>query len=656
MKPQTTAKASSIFTIAILMLYLWAAQFAPATAQTDAGAAAEDYGQELPPEQRQALLDQMTQRAVEPQITTAGTCDVGSWQPVAPVNTGRSRTGLTYATFNGRFYLAGGEAAGGDRNIPIEEYNPATNTWTNRANLLTGVSNSGATAIGQYIYVPGGFDGLTGLATMQRYNIAANIWGTVAPMPAANYAHAVVALDNKVYVLGGSETGVDGTTNAIYNVATNNWSSGAPLPVAVSYAAAVSDGTYIYVLGGTTTDLATVQRYNPTTNTWALIPDMGAGRGAAGAFFDGANVWAVSGGWASYLTSTEYWDGTSWQAGPSVNVGARTTAVAYGNGIALKAAGWNGGYEDDAETLTVTCPDPPAPPDCTFGSWQAIAPINTPRSRPSLAYATTNGKFYLLGGEASGGSRDIPIEEYDPATNVWMDKSNLLTGVSNSGAAALEQYIYVPGGYDGVSHITALQRYDTQDNVVTTMAPMPGGNSAHAVVLHQSKIYVLGGSDSGAAGFTNFIYDVTTNSWDSGAPLPTAVQYAAAASDGKYIYVMGGNTTNLITVQRYDPAANTWTAAPIMDTARGGAAAFFDGLNVWAIGGGWSTYLASTEYFDGHQWRLGPTMNVGLRTLGAAFGDGIALKAGGWNGTYADSAELLEITCQRNHFLPLIVN
>ena len=36
-----------------------------------------------------------------------------------------------------------------------------------------------------------------------------------------------------------------------------------------------------------------------------------------------------------------------------------------------------------------------------------------------------------------------------------------------------------------------------------------------------------------------------------------------------------------------------------MDTGRGGATAFFDGVNVWAVGGGWSSYLGSTEYFDG---------------------------------------------------------
>ena len=614
----------------------------------------EDSGHELPPEQRQALLELMGRTTSAAPVNVNAACTIGEWQTVSPVNTPRSRPALTYASFNGRFYLIGGEAAGSDRNLPIEEYDPATDTWTTKANLLTGVSNTGAAAIGQYIYIPGGYSGVAE-STMQRYNILANTLTTLAPLTSTLYAHSVVALDNKIYALGGSETGAEGTTNRIYNVATNSWQAGAPLPVAVHYAAAVTDGYYIYVLGGNVTDLITAQRYNPHTDTWALIPSMSQGRGGATGFFDGRNVWAVAGGWSTYLTTTEYWDGIQWQAGPAVSTGVRTTGAAFGNGVALKAAGWNGGYEDDAEILSVECAPPPPPPVCTIGEWQEVSPINTPRSRPSLAYAASNGRFYLVGGEASGANRDLPIEEYNPATDTWTDKANLLTGVSNTGVAVVGNYLYVPGGFSSLGGIADLQRYDIQNNTVVTLTAMPAENVAHAVVLHDNNLHVLGGSITGVEGFTHYVYDIATNSWESAAPLLTAVHYAAAASDGQYIYVMGGNTTNLITVQRYDPAADVWTEAPIMDMGRGGPGAFFDGVNIWAVGGGWSTYEASTEYFDGYRWRSGPAMNVGARTLGVAFGGGMALKAGGWNSSYLDSAETLTISCQRFVYLPTVL-
>lgn len=288
-------------------------------------------------------------------IVGGGSC-FGAWQSVTSVNTGRSRTGLAYLNTTGNFYMAGGEATGGNRNIPIEEYDPVANTWTDRTNLLTGVSNSGVAAVGSYVYVPGGYTGASGTTDMQRFDPAANTVVTMTAMPAANYAHAVTALGNQIYVLGGSSTGVAGTTNFIYDVGTDSWSTGAPLPTAVQYPAAAADGTYVYVLGGNTTNITTVQRYDPGANTWDTIADMNTGRGGPGAFFDGTNLWAIGGGWATYLPSTEYWDGVAWQAGPDMNVGVRTVGAAFGNNMALKAAGWNGAYAAAAEILIINCP------------------------------------------------------------------------------------------------------------------------------------------------------------------------------------------------------------------------------------------------------------------------------------------------------------
>jgi hypothetical protein len=171
-----------------------------------------------------------------------------------------------------------------------------------------------------------------------------------------------------------------------------------------------------------------------------------------------------------------------------------------------------------------------------------------------------------------------------------------------------------------------MQRFDPLANTVITMTSMPLANYAHAVTALDDKIYVLGGSETGAAGATNYIYDIATDAWVTGMPLLTAVQYPAAATDGTYIYVLGGNTTNLTTVQRYDPALDSWDTIADMNTGRGGPGAFFDGKNLWAVGGGWATYLTSTEYWDGSNWNEGPTLNVGARTVGAAFGGGIALK------------------------------
>lgn len=402
MQSKTSMKLIGILTAVVLLLCLWAVQFIPVTAQSGSSTDT-DSGQELPPEERQALLDQMemAHAAAEAPATVNDACTIGSWQTVSPVNTTRSRPALTYAPFNGRFYMLGGENPVHNRHIPIEEYNPVADAWSDKTYLLTDVTNTGAAAIGQYIYLPGGYTSSGAVATMQRYNIVANTLTYLTPLPTPLSAHAVVALDNKVYALGGNVTGSVVATNHIYDVGSNSWQTGATLPVPVEYAAAVTDGYYIFVIGGDTTNEATVQRYNPHTDKWTLIPDLAVGRGGPAGFFDGRNVWVAGGGWSSYLTSTEYWDGIQWQTGPVMNTGVRTTGAAFGGGIALKAAGWNGGFEDAAEILPINCAPPPPPPTCTIGAWQDVAPLNTPRSRPALAYAATNGRFYLLGVKAA---------------------------------------------------------------------------------------------------------------------------------------------------------------------------------------------------------------------------------------------------------------
>ena len=274
-------------------------------------------------------------------------------------------------------------------------------------------------------------------------------------------------------------------------------------------------------------------------------------------------------------------------------------------------------------------------------AWESAGTLANVRSRLGLAFFPPNGHFYAIGGETTAGNRAIPIEEYNPAGNSWTNRAMLLTGVSNTGAATVGNFIYVPGGYDGVAGISTMQRYEPLTNTVVNVAPMPAGNFAHAVAAQGTKVYVLGGSATGFAGTTNMIYDTATNTWTTGAPAPTAVQYAAAVSDGTYVYLLGGYTPDMNIVQRYNPATNSWDTRSTMLAARGGAAAFFDGSSVWAVGGGWTTYLTGTESYNAatNAWTVGPAMTAGVRTLGAAFGNSLVLKAGGWNGNYVGTAE-----------------
>lgn len=278
------------------------------------------------------------------------------------------------------------------------------------------------------------------------------------------------------------------------------------------------------------------------------------------------------------------------------------------------------------------------------GDWVSVDSLNTGRSRPAAVFFPPEGNFYVLGGESTGGDRNIPIERYNPTTDTWTDRALLNTGVSNVGAATVGNLIYVPGGWTGSVGVSDLQIYSPSSNLVTAGPVMPAANFAHAVVARGQFVHVLGGAADGSAGTTHFVYDTVAGSWTTAAPVPLAVQYPAAASDGDYVYLLGGNTTNSDAVFRYDPVANSWSGLPNLLEGRGGPGAFFDGRNLWAVGGGWATYLTTTEYFDGVAWHPGPTLNTGARTLGVAFGYPLALRAAGWAAAYLNAAEILDFT------------
>src|SRR4029077_5838214 len=62
---------------------------------------------------------------------------------------------------------------------------------------------------------------------------------------------------------------------------------------------------------------------------------------------------------------------------------------------------------------------------CAPSGWSAAAPLPTPGVRFAGVYFQANGKFYAMGGRASGaaGSEFIHPFEYDPVANSWTIKS-----------------------------------------------------------------------------------------------------------------------------------------------------------------------------------------------------------------------------------------
>jgi N-acetylneuraminic acid mutarotase len=228
-----------------------------------------------------------------------------TWTTKASMSTGRE--GPAAGVINGVLYVAGGVGSGGighaDGIAALEAYDPATDTWTSKAPMPTARAGGAAGVINGILFVVGGTSssvtgGYADVNSVEAYNPTTNTWATKAPMPTAGFRMASAVINGILYVAGFNAAS---TTVEAYDPATDTWTTEAPMRTPRAGPTAGVINGILYVVGGfpaypaVVTALATVEAYNPATNTWATKALMPTPRGTpAGGVING--VLYVAGG------------------------------------------------------------------------------------------------------------------------------------------------------------------------------------------------------------------------------------------------------------------------------------------------------------------------------------------------------------------------
>ena len=252
--------------------------------------------------------------------------------------------------------------------------------------------------------------------TTRIYDVSTNTWTTGAPAPVRLFDHATAYWNGKIYVAGGMTFAGPAPVNTlyIYDVATNSWTLGSPMPTAVLRGGfGIIDGK-LYIASGNNgiTEESTLQIYDIATNTWSVdetapIPTPVTGPGSA--VYQGKLY--VFGGGAPYPTTitafTQIFDPVtnSWSTGPSMNV-ARLWfygAAVDNTGIVAPGGDTRPGIPiHDNEALSAT--------------WTVKAPL--PYAARG-AFAVSDGRFVYIGGGWSGVSLHADLKRYDPVTDTY---------------------------------------------------------------------------------------------------------------------------------------------------------------------------------------------------------------------------------------------
>ena len=199
--------------------------------------------------------------------------------------------------------------------------------------------------------------------------------------------------------------------------------------------------------------------------------------------------------------------------------------------------------------------------DPVWNTWDRFRnTMPTPRGWPSTA--VVNGTIYVIGG-GNPTARSV-VEAYDPATDSWTRKRDMLAPRLAAQAGVVNGIIYNIGGNQTERNCEV---YDPVTDTWTRKQDRPESGGDLAVTVYDGLIYTFGGGMNSTSYANVYAYDPKTDGWSKKRDMPTSRYGLQTYLVGGKIYAIGGsqaNGTSLKAVEVYDPVNDTWEKLPDM--------------------------------------------------------------------------------------------
>ena len=323
-------------------------------------------------------------------------------------------------------------------------------------------------------------------------------------------------------------------TNVGHLAAKGNWTRKADMPTVRSYFSSCVVNGKIFVIGGSVdtfgeVSVATVEMYDPKTDTWERKTDMPTARSSV---------------------STSVVDGKIYAIG----------------GAEVKKIKLLRGFKNEVKQLpTVEMYDP------VTDAWTQKTDMPTARSTSTCV---VDGKIYAVGGSSIASNRVDKkkpwrlktVEVYDPATDTWAKAQSMNHARDGLTTRVVDGEIYAMGGmgwpqipFQAGPFLSVVEVFNPKTNRWREKAEMPAPKAIHAATVVNGKIYVMGGFFQGNGLFMKFstveIYHPATDRWTQKADMPIGKAGHTAVTIKADIYTFGGSDDlgqPLVTVEAYD--------------------------------------------------------------------------------------------------------
>ena len=330
--------------------------------------------------------------------------------------------------------------------------------------------------------------------------IVSNAWSPAATLSHERVYHTATLLPNgKVLAAGGRDNSGSATaTVEIYDPATDTWSYAASLLAArQSHTATLLSNGKVLVTGGSgPIPLNSAEIYDPVANAWTQAADMVSS--PTGRLYHTATLLPngkvlVAGGrdFPDALASAELYDPVANTWSPAASLLAVRwfhTATLLANGKVLVAAGQTGasppgGLATDGEVY-----------DPTADTWTATGSLSDPRWGHT-ATLLPSGLVLVAGGIDQNGFAPR-TELYNPVANTWSAGGGLLTNRRAHTATLLAsgKVLLAGGSSPGPSPTNSAELYDPSTNTSSAAGSLVTGRSDHtATLLSNGVTLVVGG-------------------------------------------------------------------------------------------------------------------------------------------------------------------
>ena len=315
--------------------------------------------------------------------------------------------------------------------------------------------------------------------------------------------------------VGTQVSNVTSVSVALENAA-KQWMPRTDMPTArFLFGTCVVDGK-VFAIGGEVdkfgdTAIATVEMYDPKTDTWERKADMPTARAGVSTLVVDGKIYAIGGG-----------KGKKYQVG----------------------AGW---VHSGKLLPTIEMYDP------VTDTWTQKADMPVPRCSNSTCIV--DGKIYIIGGVAANGKqgRLDSVDIYDPATDTWTKGKSMNHARGGASVSVVNGKIYVMGGVGWPQipnhpgpFLSSVEVFNPETNHWKEIAEMPTPKGFHTASVINGKIYVIGGGFRGNDQFeylsTVEVYDPETDRWTQEPDMPIGKWAHRAEVINEKIYIFGGNS------------------------------------------------------------------------------------------------------------------